>query len=521
MDLPSEVLDPCLLGDPATLAAPIKEASDKFALLPAFLKVRGLVKQHVDSFNYFINKEIRQIVQAQANRQITVDSDPNFYFKYLDVHVGTPSVEDEFRSRAVTPQQCRLRDITYSAPIAVDVEYTRGREIVVKRGKKGEGGSLQIGRLPIMLRSDRCVLNGKTESELAKLGECPLDPGGYFVVKGTEKVILIHEQLAKNRIIIDFDANEEVKAIIQSSTHERKTVTNIIVKKEKYYLKVNAFLEEINMAVVFRAMGIVSDQEIAMLVGPESIVVDFLMPTLYECKTFGIFTQRQALEFIGQRVKMTSKQQIYYDRIGATGQKQTQVDEARNALANLVLNHVPMKRFNFEHRVSYLGYTLRRMMAAKLDPSLVDDRDYYGNKRMELAGQLISLLFEDLFKRLNFDLQRQAETTLAKTTRTAQFDAARCIRQDTITYGFEHALSTGHWSIKRFRIDRKGVTQVLFKPRRPLSFDSGPISLILHRSDRDDDADYVHCRKITKSERTAFASIQSMGNDMSRRYTRR
>lgn len=214
------------------------------------------------------------------------------------------------------------------------------------------------------------------------------------------------------------------------------------------------------MAIVLRAMGAESDQEMVLLVGQESAVVDFLMPTLYECKSMGIFTQHQALDYIGARVKMSSKQQAYVERIGADVSRQPRVEEARNALANLILNHVPMKKFNFEHRLSYLGYMLRRMMAAKLDPSLVDDRDYYGNKRMELAGQLISLLFEDLFKRLNWDLQRQAEATLAKASRTAQFDAARCIRQDTITYGFEHALSTGHWSIKRFRIDRKGVTQV-------------------------------------------------------------
>eukprot|EP01018_Ginkgo_biloba_P019468 Gb_05261 [translate_table: standard] len=75
----------------------------------------------------------------------------------------------------------------YAAPISVDVEYTRGNERVVRKGKGGQG-SITIGRLPIMLRSCRCVLNGKTEAELAKLGECPLDPGGYFVVKGTEKL---------------------------------------------------------------------------------------------------------------------------------------------------------------------------------------------------------------------------------------------------------------------------------------------------------------------------------------------
>ena len=62
-----------------------------------------------------------------------------------------------------------------------------------------------FSRMPIMLRSLNCVLNGKTPAELAKLNECPIDPGGYFIVKGVEKVILIQEQLSKNRMIVEAD----------------------------------------------------------------------------------------------------------------------------------------------------------------------------------------------------------------------------------------------------------------------------------------------------------------------------
>lgn len=140
-----------LTADPSKITDPIKSPTDKFELLPAFLRVRGLVKQHLDSFNYLVNEEIKLIVGAQGNQRVTVQADENFYLKYLDVHVGQPSIDEEFRSQTITPQQCRLRDITYSAPITVDVEYTRGKEIVVKRGKKGVG-AIPIGRIPIMLR---------------------------------------------------------------------------------------------------------------------------------------------------------------------------------------------------------------------------------------------------------------------------------------------------------------------------------------------------------------------------------
>jgi DNA-directed RNA polymerase III subunit RPC2 len=74
-----DAVEELLTADPSKLSAPIKAIEDKYALLPAFLQVRGLVKQHIDSFNYFINHEIKKIVKA--NEKVTCDTDPNFYLK--------------------------------------------------------------------------------------------------------------------------------------------------------------------------------------------------------------------------------------------------------------------------------------------------------------------------------------------------------------------------------------------------------------------------------------------------------
>lgn len=98
--------------------------------------------------------------------------------------------------------------MTYAAPIFVDFRYTRGRGEVVRR--KGEA----IGRLPIMLRSSKCRLSGKNDRDLADMNECALDPGGYFIVNGTEKVILVQEQLSKNRVIVEADVK---KGIVSAS----------------------------------------------------------------------------------------------------------------------------------------------------------------------------------------------------------------------------------------------------------------------------------------------------------------
>ena len=152
--------------------------------------------------------ELKKIVKA--NRQILSDVDPSFYIRYTDIYIGEPCRLEEQRwevsdqdPSTVTPNECRLRDMTYAAPILVNIEYSRGRFKAVRRG-------VVIGRLPIMLRSSHCVLSNKSEKEMCTLNECPLDPGGYFIVNGTEKVILVQEQLSKNRVIVEADPKKEI-----------------------------------------------------------------------------------------------------------------------------------------------------------------------------------------------------------------------------------------------------------------------------------------------------------------------
>uniref|UniRef100_A0A7S2ZCL7 DNA-directed RNA polymerase subunit beta n=1 Tax=Rhodosorus marinus TaxID=101924 RepID=A0A7S2ZCL7_9RHOD len=451
------------------LAAPIKNAEDKANLLPAFLQVRGLVRQHIDSFNYFINVEIWNIVKA--NSKVNSDADANFQLVYTDVQVGRPSVEDEFRAAtSVTPQKCRVRDITYSAPITVDLQYTLGKEVVKQNG-------ILIGRLPIMLRCCRCLLAGKNDLELAKLGsnwirnmavelhlansiplatcdnvgECPLDPGGYFIVKGTEKVVLTQEQLSKNRIIVEPDSKGLMSATVQSSTHERKSRTNIIMKAGKMYLKHNTIVEDIPVVIVFKAMGMESDQEIMQLVGSESEFVEAFTRSLEEAATLKILTQEAALAYVGARMRITRDMPRSLNRTNL----------AREFLAHTVLAHVPVVEYNFRSKCVYVAQMVRRILLALGDSSWVDDRDYYGNKRLELAGQLIALLFEDLFKTFNTEVKKRATQTLSKPHRAAQFNIINLFPVSIITNGLESSISTGNWHVERFKMDRAGVTQVL------------------------------------------------------------
>ncbi|CAO3572516.1 unnamed protein product [Mortierella alpina] len=431
------------------LTDPIPTVEDKWKLLPAFLKVKGLVKQHIDSFNYFINVDLEKIIKA--NERVKSDVDPHFYLKYTGIRVGAPERPDqEAMNRSYTPHECRLRDLTYSANIYVDIEYVRGRQIVRRKG-------VPIGRMPIMLRSSHCVLTGRNELELAKMNECPLDPGGYFVVKGVEKVILVQEQMSKNRIIVDVDRKGFVQAGVTSSTMERKSKTYVGTKHGKIYLKHNSIAEDIPIVVALKAMGMQSDKEITQLVcGQDSKYIDKFSPNLEECSKMKIFTQQQALDFIGSKVKAPK-------RSFAPGIRRPASEEALDILATVVLAHVEVHDNNFRPKCIYVAVMTRRVVMAMLRGDLVDDRDYVGNKRLELAGQLLSLLFEDLFKKFNSDLKMNIDKVLKKPNRTQEFDVYTQLlfHGDHITSGFVRAISSGNWSLKRFKMERAGITQVL------------------------------------------------------------
>lgn len=304
--------------------------------------------------------------------------------------------------------------------------------------------------MPIMLRSSNCVLTKKSESELAKMNECPLDSGGYFIINGQEKVILIQEQMIRNRIILEEDGKDCIVASCNSFTHDKKTKTNIVGKGGRYYIRHNMFQDDILITIIFKAMGIVSDLDIMQMVGQEEIHLNKFVISIEDCQELGIFSQNQALKYLNNKRRQTR----YHVP------KANVVNEMKDLLATNILSHVPVVDFNFRPKALYLALMIRRVINAQADPSLIDDKDYYGNKRLELAGSLLALMFEDLFKRFNWELKQIADKNIPK-IKAAPFDIAKHMRHDLITNGLAFAISTGNWTIKRFRMERHGVTQVL------------------------------------------------------------
>ncbi|PFH31055.1 DNA-directed RNA polymerase III RPC2 [Besnoitia besnoiti] len=470
--------------DPYKEAKPVCTVPDKWRLLPAFFAAKGLVHQHIDSYNFFVNTELQNIIRAPSNRLVKSDIDPSFFIEFLNISVGTPRYEEGMILQRLTPRICRIREITYAAPVFVDAEYSKGDEIIRRK-------NVEIGSIPVMLKSQVCVLHGKDPQAIQKLGECPFDPGGYFIVKGTEKVLLMQEQLSKNRIIVETDMKHNVCATVTSATAESKSRTAVVLKNNKLYLRHNSFLDDLPACIVLRAMGIETDQEIVQMIGAGASLPDLSGNTaqeavslsLQDCHTENVLTQQQALLWVGSRIRPKMQAKGFFTPVarafaerasGAAGRSaKSVVDEAVDVLHRVVLSHIETTGNDFRAKSRFLCLMIRRVLDASSDPSLMDDKDYYGNKRLELAGQLLSLLFEDLFKRFCTQIKKQADYALSryhqarggggrlKEDVVPYPDCFRNLPTDIITRGMQTALSTGNWTIKRFRMERSGVSQVL------------------------------------------------------------
>ncbi|KFH11692.1 DNA-directed RNA polymerase III RPC2, partial [Toxoplasma gondii VAND] len=219
------------VADPYASGKPVCTVPDKWRLLPAFFAAKGLVHQHIESYNFFVDTELQNILRAPSNRLVKSDVDPSFFIEFLNISVGTPRYEEGMILQRLTPRICRTREITYAAPVFVDAEYSKGDEIIRRK-------HVEIGSIPVMLRSRVCVLHGKDPQTLQRLGECPFDPGGYFIVKGTEKVSL-KPGLGPREETLNANQQTTIPVLSPLETYERSLV-HIEKLTSKYHKKTRA-----------------------------------------------------------------------------------------------------------------------------------------------------------------------------------------------------------------------------------------------------------------------------------------
>lgn len=442
-------------------------------VISSYFDEKGLVRQQLDSFNEFISMSVQRIVEDSATIELQgeaqhhngeIEAQTKYTVKLEQLYLSRPTHwEKDGETRPVMPNEARLRNLTYAAPIFVDIL----KKVIQPDGseEKTELKQAYIGKVPVMLRSECCHLNGLSDRDLAEVKECPLDPGGYFIINGSEKVLIAQEKMASNTVYVfsmkdsKYAYKAECRSCIEHSNRPTSTLwCNMLsrgsqgAKKTTIGQRIIAIIpyikQEIPIIIVFRALGFVSDRDIL-----EHIIYDFEDPEMMEMvkpsldEAFVVQDQEIALNFIGIRGA----------KPGVT--KERRVKYAKEILQKEMLPHVGVSGFCETKKAYYLGYMVHRLLLGALGRRELDDRDHYGNKRLDLAGPLLAYLFRGLFRNLIKEVKLYAQKYI---DRGKDFNMELAIKTRIISDGLRYSLATGNWGDqKKAHQARAGVSQVL------------------------------------------------------------
>ncbi|MBS7623373.1 DNA-directed RNA polymerase subunit B [Candidatus Bathyarchaeota archaeon] len=404
--------------------------------MKSFIKETGLVRQHIDSYNEFITSGLQSIIDEVEEIPIEVEENP-FTIRLGKIEIGTPRVmEVDGSERRVYPLEARTRNLTYAAPLHLEMTPIIGE-------KEGSTELVYIGDLPVMLKSAICPLSRLTSEELIAVGEDPLDPGGYFVINGSERVVVALEDLAPNRVLVDVEKvglTPNYKAKIFSTTVGFRARIEVTVKSDgAIYVSMPGMPADIPFVIIMKALGVDADVKIAELVSVDEEIQNELSESFE--KALDVTSTQDALLFIGNRL--------------APGQvAEYRVKKAEAVIDRNFLPHLGRLPSNRPDKYHFLADIVRRLIELKLGRRLPDDKDHYANKRLKLAGPLLAELFRITFRNLTRDLKYQLERITIR--RPVELSLANAVRPGIITERIQHAMATGNWV--RGRI---GVTQLL------------------------------------------------------------
>jgi len=204
-----------------------------WSVINAYFDEKGLVQQQLNSFNEFIETSIEHIVeksnQIKIERSQYAKENDKYFLKFGQVYITKPiQWEKEDTESSIMPNEARLRNLTYSAALYIDIIKTTLRDNVVRATTLHE--KIYIGKIPIMVRSKYCLLHGLSDPDLIEKNECPLDPGGYFIINGLEKVLIIQERIATNTVYVfrmksdKYSYRAEIKSCVEYSSRPASTL---------------------------------------------------------------------------------------------------------------------------------------------------------------------------------------------------------------------------------------------------------------------------------------------------------
>ena len=394
-------------------------------LVKKYLEQHSLVESNLLSFNDFIQNKMQQIV-SELNDNI---NNEEVEIKLGKIRMEKPNIiESDGSSSLVTPTTARLRNLTYSAQVYL--------ELTINYGGQTDSSEVEIGRIPIMVRSLGCNTYGMTREQLREQYMDPLDPGGYFIINGNERVMVMSEDLAANQPFIE-EGRLGLTLRVFSQRGSYRIPTTISETNDGILEVTFSRLKNIPAVIMLKALGLTKESDIAKYIGQEN---DCLIVNLYEFAK--IQSSEDAMIYIAEKS-------------GIQGTKKEILDRVKQRIDSFFLPHIGLDKTSRSEKAITLSRLIRTYMKAKENDSIRTDKDHYANKRVKLSGDLMADLF-----RVNLGiLIRDIQYSLQKVAKRKKFYSIKSIAKSTLfTQRVESAIATGSWIG-----ERSGVTQNMKK----------------------------------------------------------
>ena len=405
-----------------------------WAIIQDILSREGIARQHLTSFDEFLTTGLQQIINEIDHIDIENAEYP-YRIKLGRIQFKQPRMmELDGSVTHITPAEARLRNVSYVAPLMMEAS-------VIEDGRTLETRFLHIGDIPVMVKSDGCILRNFTEQKLIDHAEDPFDPGGYFIINGSERVIVGLEDLSYNKIIVDADkigGKKVFKAKVYSSIVGYRAKLELVLKEDGLIVaRIPGSPVDIPIIILVRALGLESDKEIASAISLNDKIQNELEGSFEKTE---IATPKDAIEYISKRIAPGMLEEF-------------QIKRAETLLDWGLLPHLGKQPENRKEKIQFLGEAACKLLELKLGWIQPDDKDHYGNKVIKFAGQMLADLFRTAFRNLVRDMKYQLERSGQKRGINA---VSAAIRPGIISDKLNNAIATGNWG--RGRV---GVTQLL------------------------------------------------------------
>ena len=406
----------------------------RWGIIQDILSREGIAKQHLNSFDEFLKKGLQEIINEIDHIDIENAEYP-YKIQLGRIQFKQPRMmELDGSVTHITPTEARLRNVSYVAPLMLEAN-------VIEDGKTLESRFIHIGDIPVMVKSEACILRNFSEQKLIDHAEDPSDPGGYFIINGSERVIVGLEDLSYNKIIVDAEkvgGKKVFKAKVYSSIVGYRAKLELVLKEDGLIVaRIPGSPVDIPIITLMRALGLESDKEIASAISLNDKIQNELEGSFEKTE---ITTSKDAIVYISKRIAPGMLEEF-------------QIKRAETLLDWGLLPHLGKQPENRKEKTQFLGEAACKLLELKLGWIEPDDKDHYGNKVVKFAGQMLADLFRTAFRNLVRDMKYQLERSGQKRGINA---VSAAIRPGIISDKLNNAIATGNWG--RGRV---GVTQLL------------------------------------------------------------